>query len=84
MVSESCFNKEELVPMRNVLICIPSNTSLHKALAIHIDNNTIFRHLLLNQNDLFYTLDNKVSTGVKRALVHPGQLQLIFSGEDTV
>lgn len=64
--------------------CLPGNTGLDKSFAIHVHNDTVLGHLFLDENDLFDSLDDKISTRVQGALVHPGQLQLVLSGQDTV
>lgn len=46
----------------------PSNGSLYNALH-HLDNNSILAQLFLNENNLFLTTNDKVTTWIDRTLV---------------
>lgn len=49
-----------------------------------LDDDSILRQLLLDEDDLFRALDDKVPARVERALVHRRELGLVLPRQDTL
>lgn len=60
---------------------LPLYTGHNVILLIHFDNDTILRQLLLHQNNLLNTLDDKVATRIQRTLGQFGELSFRLAGQ---
>lgn len=63
---------------------LPLYTGHHVVLLIHFDNDTILRQLLLHQNNLLNTLDDKVATRIQRTLGQFGELSFRLAGQNAL
>lgn len=53
----------------------------HRTVSIELNQHTVLRELLLNENDLLGAPGDEIAAGIERAFVHFGQLHLVLAIE---
>ena len=83
----SFMSEATMVSVSNLILpsaTVPRHRRLHDVIFLHLDNDTVFAHLLLYQDNLLCAIDDEVASRVKRTFMKPSHVHLRLTVEDTI